>query len=181
LFHWAVVRVPVALILLIGKCVFLALLYLFIYVLFRQMFAEMRPAGGAQHVAVREAPPQRERLAPPKVGEPPRAAPRPGLVVVRSYSPQALPEGLVLHLGPVTTIGRAEDNSLRLADRFVSSRHAVIRRTDGGFQVRDEGSTNGTFVNGQRLLGELALQDGDEVEIGATVLQFCEDTDSLPP
>jgi hypothetical protein len=49
----------------------------------------------------------------------------------------------------------------------VSGRHAEIRRASTGYLVRDLNSTNGTYVNGQRIEGEQALRPGDEVRFGA--------------
>lgn len=71
------------------------------------------------------------------------------------------------------SIGRARENDLALAEDTSASRaHAAIRRVGGSWCVRDLGSANGTFVNGQRLQGERALETGDEVTIGKHVLVF---------
>ncbi|HKW42307.1 MAG TPA: FHA domain-containing protein, partial [Gemmatimonadales bacterium] len=51
-------------------------------------------------------------------------------------------------------------------DRDVSSRHAAIIRQGDRFAVRDLGSTNGTFVNGTRITGDVALADGDVIGFG---------------
>ncbi len=52
-------------------------------------------------------------------------------------------------------------------DRDVSSKHAELRQQDGKLLVVDLGSTNGTFVNGQRITGPTALADGDVLALGA--------------
>jgi predicted component of type VI protein secretion system len=52
-----------------------------------------------------------------------------------------------------TMIGRSEDNDLALPDPFSSGHHAVIIPADGGFCVRDNGSKNGTFLNGRKVQG----------------------------
>ena len=49
------------------------------------------------------------------------------------------------------TIGRAEGCRLVIAHGTISRRHAVIKRAEDGFEVRDLGSTNGTWVNGWRV------------------------------
>ncbi len=169
------VWLPLPLILLIGKYLFLALLYVFIYILFREMLAELRPARGAQRVTVQQpAIPE----TPPEHPEPPPTPPAPPtapvLVVLRTFDPQTLPVGTVVKLEPVLTVGRSEENSLCLRDRFVSSRHAVIQQANSRYRIRDEGSTNGTFVNGQRIAGDVTLKSGDRVEIGASTFEFRE-------
>src|SRR3954454_10514764 len=64
-------------------------------------------------------------------------------------------------------IGR-EGCDVVLADPEVSRRHAALRMTDEGPAVEDLGSTNGTFVNGQRISGVFVLSDGDVVAFGST-------------
>jgi ABC-2 type transport system ATP-binding protein len=58
-----------------------------------------------------------------------------------------------------------------IADTEVSKRHASFELVDGGIEVADLGSTNGTFVNGERLLGAQRLVVGDRVRLGATVVE----------
>jgi predicted component of type VI protein secretion system len=65
------------------------------------------------------------------------------------------------------TIGR-EGCDVVLPDPEVSRRHAALRVTGDGVAVEDFGSTNGTFVNDQRVQGVRALQDGDVVRFGNT-------------
>lgn len=65
------------------------------------------------------------------------------------------------------SIGRGEDNDVRLTERNVSRRHAVMRMTTEGWQLNDGGSYNGTFVNGERIGAEgVLLSAGDVVNIG---------------
>lgn len=69
----------------------------------------------------------------------------------------------------VVTIGRHPTNDLRFdveRDLEVSARHAEIRAVEGRHVLVDVGSTNGTFVNGQRLAGEHTLRDGDVITFG---------------
>src|SRR3954470_20613807 len=65
------------------------------------------------------------------------------------------------------TIGR-EGCDVVLPDPEVSRRHAALRVTGDGVAVEDFGSTNGTFVNEQRVQGVRALHDGDVVRFGNT-------------
>jgi pSer/pThr/pTyr-binding forkhead associated (FHA) protein len=91
----------------------------------------------------------------------------------------ALPAGsalLVVQRGPsagsrflldtdVVSAGRHPDSEIFLDDVTVSRRHAEFRRTPDGYSVADVGSLNGTYVNRDRI-DEVALQGGDEVQIG---------------
>ncbi len=91
----------------------------------------------------------------------------------------ALPAGsalLVVQRGPsagsrflldteVVSAGRHPDSEIFLDDVTVSRRHAEFRRTADGYRVADVGSLNGTYVNRDRI-DEVALQGGDEVQIG---------------
>jgi len=71
---------------------------------------------------------------------------------------------------PVITIGRAPGNDLTLPHPSVSGRHAEVRKQqDGRFQIRDLGSTNGTYVNGVQISTHVA-GPGDRVTIGAITL-----------
>lgn len=71
---------------------------------------------------------------------------------------------------PVITIGRAPGNDLVLPHPSVSGRHAqVAKQPDGSFQIRDLGSTNGTYLNGTRISTAVAGA-GDRVTIGAVTL-----------
>ncbi len=64
------------------------------------------------------------------------------------------------------TIGRAEDSSIRLTERNISRRHARLRATADGWMIQDSGSYNGTYVNGERLSGEMPLALGAIVQMG---------------
>lgn len=73
---------------------------------------------------------------------------------------------------PRVTLGRHPSNVLRLVDREVSKEHALIERDGHDFVLRDLNSSNGTFVNGRRLVRELRLRDGDEIALGSSRLVF---------
>lgn len=66
-------------------------------------------------------------------------------------------------------IGRGADCDLRLPVTSVSRHHCLIRHDSGGeVHVIDLGSSNGTFVNGQRVRSQAAVQSGDELLVGTT-------------
>lgn len=69
-----------------------------------------------------------------------------------------------------TVIGRSSNCDVVLPGRQVSRQHAVIERDDGSYQLRDLGSKNGTFVNGQPVRREPhPLKDGDEIQIALCI------------
>lgn len=73
---------------------------------------------------------------------------------------------------PVFTLGRSADCEVIIVERKVSRRHAEIRRQEEGFILRDLDSTNGTWLNGQRLSAPALLQDGDVIAIGDASFTF---------
>ena len=70
------------------------------------------------------------------------------------------------------TIGRSSRNDICISDPFASRLHAEIRRENDQVMLVDNGSANGTFVNGQRVNATLRLQPGDVVRIGETEIEY---------
>jgi two-component system, cell cycle response regulator len=68
-------------------------------------------------------------------------------------------------------IGRASSADLQIDAESVSRTHAVLSRNARGYVLRDEGSTNGTYVNDQPIR-ERMLKDGDQIRIGRAMLKF---------
>jgi hypothetical protein len=64
------------------------------------------------------------------------------------------------------TIGRAEDNDVRLEDPYVSRRHAVVHRAGGSLVIEDAGSRGGVTINGVAVRDPSFLREGDVVGIG---------------
>jgi DNA-binding response OmpR family regulator len=73
---------------------------------------------------------------------------------------------------PLTVLGRAAGCQVIIADRAASRRHAEIAGEGGAYLVRDLDSTNGTWLNGQRLAAPAHLRDGDLIEIGSARFIF---------
>ncbi len=80
---------------------------------------------------------------------------------------------------PSTSIGRGE-GGIVLADLQVSSRHARVVCRGDGWCIEDVGSRNGTYVNGQRIAGAVALRGGERIRIGETELVFACDNGAPP-
>src|ERR1700730_19268917 len=70
------------------------------------------------------------------------------------------------------TIGRSSRNDICISDPFASRLHAEIRRENDQVMLVDNGSANGTFVNGQRVTGLLPLHIVDIVRIGETEIEY---------
>ncbi len=134
------------------KYALLLLLYLFIWLALRTV---------ARGLQVPEAAPARPR---------PRPAERPpSAVVVRRADGRRL--GSRRLTAPIR-VGRSEGCDLRLEDAYVSQVHARLFPQDGVWFVEDLGSTNGTFLNGERVSAPRPLRAGDQVRVGTTVLEL---------
>ena len=152
--------------LLIIKVVFLALLWLFILsavsVIRSDLFGKTVRASDQPQPQELETPPPPSRKGKRQRGEP--------RVFMISQGSQA---GLSASLADgVIMIGRSADCQLILDDDYVSTRHARVVTTPNGIYVEDLGSTNGTYVNGQRITAPTTITLVDSVRIGKTVMRL---------
>lgn len=94
------------------------------------------------------------------------------------YIQHQLGDSSICHyqLGDQITIGRSTLNQVVIDDATVSARHAVIEKTNAGYQIRDLESTNGVYVNGKRLAFG-AIKATDTIAIGTHNLRL---VDTLP-
>lgn len=73
----------------------------------------------------------------------------------------------------IVTVGRSGDNTVCLNDEYVNDSHCRLVQHDNGYiYISDLNSTNGTFVNGLRIVGEVALNPHDMVRVGGTTLPW---------
>jgi adenylate cyclase len=79
------------------------------------------------------------------------------------------------------TLGRHPDNTVQLLDRIVSKNHCHIDRSEGRHILIDQGSLNGTYVNGERVQGTRLLRPDDEITLGSTKLVFLGDAEEQQP
>jgi adenylate cyclase len=77
-----------------------------------------------------------------------------------------------IELRPINSLGRHPNNSIQLLDKIVSKEHCILEQRDGGFVLRDLGSLNGTYINGERVRGEQMLRHGDEIALGSTRARY---------
>lgn len=73
---------------------------------------------------------------------------------------------------PVSTMGRSVSNTIQIIDRRMSRHHAEILLENNEFLLKDLGSRNGTYLNEQRVEGTIALNNGDRIRVGETVVVF---------
>jgi pSer/pThr/pTyr-binding forkhead associated (FHA) protein len=143
------------------QAAFLILLYVFIW-------RVVRSAGRDMQVA----PPQESFVLAPSQMAAEHAVADPGRLVVERSN--AVPVGETFDAGPVpVTLGRSNENTIPLdGDEFASGHHARIESQRDGVWILDLGSTNGTFVNGERVEGRRLLHRGDLLQIGDTDIRF---------
>lgn len=91
------------------------------------------------------------------------------LVVISSGEP-GLTDGTRLSLTQINTIGRSQANSIVLNDMIVSERHALLHWHNDSWIVEDLRSTNGTYLNNERLTSPTLMQHGDKLRIGQVEL-----------
>jgi len=68
-------------------------------------------------------------------------------------------------------IGRSSDLDMVLVEDMVSRRHAKISSSDADVFIQDMGSTNGTFVNGEKIAGRALLHEGDRILVGTSIIK----------
>jgi pSer/pThr/pTyr-binding forkhead associated (FHA) protein len=76
------------------------------------------------------------------------------------------PVGTTISLGPINSIGRNVNNTIYVEDDFASTNHAMLTFRGRSWFLEDQGSTNGTYVNGHRIDRPVALSFGDELTVG---------------
>jgi pSer/pThr/pTyr-binding forkhead associated (FHA) protein len=146
------------------KIALLVLLYLFFFRVVRAVWAELRPAG---HRAQPAAPlPAHSAVRRPRRDQP--KVVKPQLVVLE---PVEL-FGSVFQLETEASIGRAAGCQITLDDTYASQIHARLFTRDSTWQVEDLGSTNGTWLNRQKVSGPMVISPGDRLQIGNTILEM---------
>ena len=139
---------------------FLAVLYLFLLWVARSALRELRRSG---------APAPQETGLHQAEGAGREAATDAWLVVQRGGG---LDGGERFDLFGGLSIGRSSDADVRIEDRFASQIHARVHSRKGSYYVEDLGSTNGTYLNGERVHSEAKLRDLDQIRIGDTEFRF---------
>jgi hypothetical protein len=155
--------VPEAILTILKFC-FLGLLYLFLARVVRAVYRELSPERPVAAASSNGNAFGRSRGRGRKADQPARPY---KLKMIDPATSQIFP------LSEEVTIGRAPGCSVPLADdTYVSQLHARVFIRDGKPFVEDLGSTNGTFLNRDRLSTTMPLHRGDKLQIGQTVLEI---------
>jgi len=94
-----------------------------------------------------------------------------GKLVIVESADQRFDPATALPLQPITSIGRAADNTIQIADTYTSARHALLTWREGRWFVEDRESRNGTFVNDTRISEPTIVSSGDVIRIGRTEIR----------
>jgi pSer/pThr/pTyr-binding forkhead associated (FHA) protein len=94
-----------------------------------------------------------------------------GRLVVVHAEDETLAVGDAFPLQPVTSIGRAPDNTVLIPDSYVSAQHALLTWREGQWWLEDRGSKNGTLLNGARIGAPTVISAGDVISMGRTQLK----------
>jgi hypothetical protein len=141
---------------------FLAVLYLFLFLVARSALKDLRRGavagvGPSEGTGLHQAAPG-------------RVAATDAFLVVLSGAGLELGERFDLFGG--VAIGRGGDADIRIEDRFASTIHCRVFSRGNAYLLEDMNSTNGTYVNGAQVKGEIELRDLDEISIGDTGFRF---------
>jgi pSer/pThr/pTyr-binding forkhead associated (FHA) protein len=123
------------------KISFIALLYLFLWVVGRNIAGHLRSESARS-----ESP----------------------TVVVTESASQA---GLAFRVTRPLVLGRSPEADVVLEDPYASDFHARLLFQAGEVRVQDLGSTNGTYINGERMAAPMSLQRGDRLRVGQTIME----------
>ena len=147
---------------------FLAVLWLFVIAAVGVVRTDLfGPTSRRRRRAAAVGAPPMARPAKPKPARTSRAAPQQVLVTAGTLA------GTSLALtDQQITIGRADDATLVLSDDYASTRHARLFPQDGQWLVEDLGSTNGTYLDRQKVTQPTPVPIGVPIRIGKTVLEL---------
>jgi pSer/pThr/pTyr-binding forkhead associated (FHA) protein len=124
------------------KVVFVALVYLFLWQVVRSIHSHLKEEAGR--------------------------ASDPTLTLTKS----ATQAGLTIRVTSTLVLGRSPEADFTLDDQYASDFHARLAPQTNGLRLHDLGSTNGTFVNGERVVAPVTLRSGDELQIGQTIMEI---------
>jgi pSer/pThr/pTyr-binding forkhead associated (FHA) protein len=160
---------------------FLAVLWLFVIVAVQVIRSDLFGTRVTQRGSARRGAPdrpqqqrqQQQQAAPPQQRQQPSGRGRRGAPTKLVVSEGTLTGTTVALQGQTITLGRAHDSTIVLDDDYASSRHArIYPDRDGQWIVEDLGSTNGTYLDRNRLTTPTPIPLGAPIRIGKTVIEL---------
>ncbi|SCJ31964.1 Probable regulatory protein embR [uncultured Clostridium sp.] len=128
--------------------VFIIILYLIIYYALKIMYKDVKTGG--------------KKNTNPNLN-------KYGLEITKAGGNEDLEEESVMLIRGDVTIGRMDDNSIILSEPFVSGHHARVYAKNNTLYIEDLKSTNGIYVNEEKVEGKIKLTAGDEIKIGSAI------------
>ena len=130
--------------------VFIILLYVIIYYALKIMYKDGKTGGKARNNS---------------------SGIRYGIEVIQTGVNSTLEQGSVVPIRGIITLGRKPENTIVLTEPFVSGNHAKIYAKNNNLYVEDLNSTNGVYVNNERIQEKYKLVADDEVKIGSAIFK----------
>ena len=130
--------------------VFIILLYVIIYYALKIMYKDVKTGGKARNNS---------------------SGIRYGIEVIQTGVNSTLEQGSVVPIRGIITLGRKPENTIVLTEPFVSGNHAKIYAKNNNLYVEDLNSTNGVYVNNERIQERYKLVADDEVKIGSAIFK----------
>jgi pSer/pThr/pTyr-binding forkhead associated (FHA) protein len=152
------------------KLCLLALLYLFFLRVLRAVWSEVNPPKVATADATAGRTPRAAKAKAPRAKSPKgrRGATVPTKLVIVEPAARA---GAEFPLDTELTVGRAGGCSIVLDEQYVSQVHCRVFVREGSVFAEDLGSTNGTWVNGSRAVGQMPARLGERIQVGNVVME----------
>lgn len=130
--------------------VFIILLYVIIYYALKIMYKDVKTGGKARNNS---------------------SGIRYGIEVIQTGVNSTLEQGSVVPIRGIITLGRKPENTIVLTEPFVSGNHAKIYAKNNNLYVEDLNSTNGVYVNNEKIQEKYKLVADDEVKIGSAIFK----------
>ena len=130
--------------------VFIILLYVIIYYALKIMYKDVKTGGKARNNS---------------------SGIRYGIEVIQTGVNSTLEQGSVVPIRGIITLGRKPENTIVLTEPFVSGNHAKIYAKNNTLYIEDLNSTNGIYVNEEKVEGKIKLTTGDEIKIGSAIFK----------
>ena len=132
--------------------IFIVILYVIIYYALKIMYKDVKNGGKKRRPAATRG--------------------NYGLEIISAGKGKDLKDGSIIPIRSDVTLGRKDDNSIVLSDQHISGNHAKIVVRSNGLFIEDLNSTNGTYLNGNRIKGRVKLTNKDEIKIGTAVFKI---------